>query len=390
MSKPQIDERLKEWATPRQAEYIDAIIKFGSIRKAAAQLGLAKQTIDHGIAMVKARAARGGHAPGHFDAGVAPGYRMGKVTVQRSASGVERVWERQHPEREKLREELIEFVANVVDDVRGMSPLVDLPDYPSEDLLSMYCFGDPHFGLASSKLNGGEDTELEEADRLTRAGIDSLVNRMPSTEKAVLLFAGDNTHANDSTAQTPKGKHQLEVDVKGHGQSVLSVSRAICYASVRALENHDFVEVWVLPGNHDPDAAFAVAVAVSMFFENNDRVRVRLSQDYLWHLQFGKNLIAACHGDKVKPIELHGILSNDCKDFWHLCDFRYVWFGHVHHDTVLEFQKTRMESLRTLSKTDRWHKSHGFRSMRDTRAVLYHADHGEISRVTVNASLLGG
>ena len=34
-----IDLRLKDWATPRQAEYIDAVNEYGSFRKAAKMLG---------------------------------------------------------------------------------------------------------------------------------------------------------------------------------------------------------------------------------------------------------------------------------------------------------------------------------------------------------------
>ena len=125
-----------------------------------------------------------------------------------------------------------------------------------------------------------------------------------------------------------------------------------------------------------------------MFFDNQPRVTVRLSRDYLWWTTFGKNLIAACHGDKIKPMEVHGVLSNDCRDVWHQVEFRYVFFGHIHHDTVTEYQRTRLESLRTLAKSDAWHRGKGYRSMRDTRAVIYHADGGEAERYTVSAAVL--
>lgn len=50
---------------------------------------------------IKKRAARLGHAPGHFEHGVAEGFRIGKTTIQRGPDGsVERTWERQYPEAE--------------------------------------------------------------------------------------------------------------------------------------------------------------------------------------------------------------------------------------------------------------------------------------------------
>ena len=383
-----IDPKFKDWATERQKEVIDALNQSGGVRKAAKLLGVHHSIISRQIAAVKRRAALNGYAPGHFEAGVAPGYRMGKVTIQRSAAGVERVWERQHPNDARLRAELESFVTHVVDDIKGMSPVSEFPKAPAKDLLATYWFGDPHFGLGSSADDGGEESDIDETDRLTRAGIDAMVSRTPETERAILGFIGDNLHANDGSALTPQHRNPLDVDPRGFGSAFLSCSRAIAYSVSRALSKHEQVEVWVLPGNHDPDAAFAVAVAISMFFDNQPRVTVRLSRDYLWWTTFGKNLIAACHGDKIKPMEVHGVLSNDCRDVWHQVEFRYVFFGHIHHDTVTEYQRTRLESLRTLAKSDAWHRGKGYRSMRDTRAVIYHADGGEAERYTVSAAVL--
>lgn len=384
---PANDEK-PAWATEKQWRCATAVAEHGGKRKAARALGMNYNALWQAIDGYERNAAKHGHAPGHFNDGVAAGYRMGKVTVQRGPGGVERVWERQHPVAEGLEREVKALVANYADDLKGMSPLRKGPLMASASLMAVYLFGDPHFGLGSSSEDGGDDTNIAETDRLTRAGIDALVHRMPATKRAILCFIGDNTHANDSSALTPGHKNPLDVDVRGFGAAVLSAARAIVYSLTRALEKHDELEGWILPGNHDPDAAFAIAVAVSMFFDNNPRVTIRLSREYLWWTTFGRNLIAAHHGDKVKPVDIHGILSNDCRAVWADCDFRYVFQGHIHHDTVTEYQQTRMESLRTLAKQDAWHRGKGFRSMRDTRAVLYHEMFGEVERYTVSAAML--
>lgn len=381
-------DALRPYASPRQIEYLDALAKTDSMTKAAKAIGIASSVFSRSIRRLKKHAARQGYAPGHWSDGVAPGYVMGKVTIQRPNGDGTYRWERQSPDRENVRAQLEDFAANVCEDVRGMSPIIKPPMFVSQSILATYWFGDPHFGLSSSSEDGGEDTDIDDTDRLTRAGIDTLVGRMPSTQKALLTFIGDNVHANDSSALTPNGRNPLDVDKRGFGASLLSCSRAIVYATIRALTKHGEVEVWILPGNHDPDAAFAISVAVSMYFENNPRVMVKLSKDYLWWFQFGRNLIAAHHGDKIKPVDIHGVLSNDCRAVWGCCDFRYVFQGHIHHDTVTEYQGTRIESLRTLAKQDAWHRGKGYRSMRDTRAVVYHEHYGEAERYTVSAAML--
>ena len=56
---------LKEWATGRQAELIDAVEKHGSARAAAAALGLHHSYIGKAMKAVRAKAALAGHSPQH-------------------------------------------------------------------------------------------------------------------------------------------------------------------------------------------------------------------------------------------------------------------------------------------------------------------------------------
>lgn len=72
-----IDERIKEWATPRQAEFIDAVNAHGGQRAAARALGVAKSTIDGAIQRARIAAAHAGYAPDHDMTHVVPdGFRV--------------------------------------------------------------------------------------------------------------------------------------------------------------------------------------------------------------------------------------------------------------------------------------------------------------------------
>lgn len=384
-----IDEGLIPYATRRQIEFIEATNRLGKMADAERELGVSHGVLSRSMGRLARAAEARGYAPEYGMVHPVPGsFRVAKVSTYHKATATSPAAWVQAKLCGRGQDDIEEMARHVVADVQGMSPLRKGPLLASSSLMATYWFGDPHFGLGSSSEDGGDNTDIDDADRLTRSGVDALVSRMPATKRAIFGFIGDNTHANDSSALTPGGKNALDVDVRGFGAAFLSVSRAICYAITRGLEKHDEIEGWVLPGNHDPDAAFGIAVAVSMFFDNNPRVTIRLSRDYLWWTVFGRNLIAAHHGDKIKPMDLHGVLSNDCKEVWAGIDFRYVFQGHIHHDTVTEYQQTRFESLRTLSKQDAWHRGKGLRSMRDTRAVLYHERYGEAERYTVSAAML--
>lgn len=63
-----VDPRLKAWATPRQAEFIDAVNEYGSSREAARALGLASfANINDAIRIVKSKALAAGFAAKDFD-----------------------------------------------------------------------------------------------------------------------------------------------------------------------------------------------------------------------------------------------------------------------------------------------------------------------------------
>lgn len=79
-----IDPELRSFATPRQLEYIDAIEKHGSQRAAARALGVAKSSVDDGIARLRALAERKGYSPDVVSAShkAKPVYRLGaKILV---------------------------------------------------------------------------------------------------------------------------------------------------------------------------------------------------------------------------------------------------------------------------------------------------------------------
>lgn len=381
---------LKEHGSPSQAQsaYIDAILEHGSIRKAAAALGVNNRTIDAAMQAVRAKASRAGYAPGHFEGGVAPGYQMGKVTVQRANGVVERTWERMSPEQDARAETLRAYVEAMTSEARGMAPFVPAPVPELSRYLAAYIFGDPHFGVRALAAETGADFDLAEADRITRAGLDRLVQVTPAAGKALLIFAGDNTHGDNHKNQTPGHGHALDIDGR-HYDITRVTARAFIHCVQRLLEKHPEVIVWVMPGNHDVETANMIAFAMSLYFEKEQRVTVDTSPALYKYLRHGKVLIGSHHGHGAKTADLPLIMACDRPEDWGASVHRYVWQFHIHHDTVKEVQTVRVESVRTLAAADAWHRGKGYRAMRDTRSVLYDPEAGEIERYTCSAAMLG-
>lgn len=386
-----LDDGYRPFATDKQWGYVEALRLHGSHRKTAETLNIHHATIDNAIRAIRAKASKGGYAPGHFDNGVAPGFRMGKVTVQRGPLGdVERRWERQHPEIEDAAEALRQIAAELATEyhIQGRSPIGPKPKHLREDIITVYKFGDPHFGMESSVEAGGDDFDLDDADNLTRQAIDRLTSVTPASNTCILEVIGDAMHANDSSALTPGHKNPLGVDRRGFAYAMMRCARAWVYAILKLLEKHEVVKVWFLEGNHDPDSSAAIALMLALHFDNNPRVEIDTTRAVFRYHRFGKVLLSSHHGDRVKMEALPLLMAVDRPLDWGETEYRYIDVGHIHHDVVKEIQGVRVESLRTLAKKDPWHAGKGYRSLRDTRAVVYHKKYGEAERYTVSAAML--
>jgi len=299
------------------------------------------------------------------------------------------VWERQHPDAANMEQDIRAAVSEWAEAARGLIQPTPPPLYCVDDMMTVYAFGDPHFGMRATAWEAGEDFDLAECDRIVRAGIDALTATTPPTRKALLLNIGDNTHSDDSTHRTRGHGHQLDVDAGGHRRSVLVSAKAWAYAIRRLLTKHAEIDVWFLPGNHDEDTSFAISLALAMHFENEPRVKIDVSPRLYRYMAFGKNLIGAHHGHRVKPADLPLLMAVDQPVEWGAATFRYIYIGHIHHDSVKEVQGVRVESIRTLAARDAWHAGSGYRSLRDTRAIVLHQDYGEVQRHICSAAMLG-
>ncbi len=382
---------LKYCQSDAQRRVVQAVIDYGGVRAGAHGLGQGRTGFQKTLARVKAHAAAQGYAPDH---GLkhpvpTPFVAKGHSTLYDGDGNIRLQWVKTKLDDEKWAEAVKEWVEHLTVGCRGLSPLVPAPTHTLKSLLVSYKFGDPHFGMASAPEDGGDQFDIDEADRITRAGIDRLVQVSPAAETCIVEVIGDAMHANDGSALTPGHKNALDIDPRGFRHALLKSAEAWRYTILRALEKHEKVVVWFLEGNHDPEAAGAIALALSFYFDNEPRVTIDLSPAVFRYMRFGKCLLGAHHGDKVKMGELPLLMAVDRPEDWGATEFRYITTGHIHHDVVKEIQTVRIEALRTLAPKDPYHSSKGYRSLRDTRAVVYHEDYGEVERYTVGAAMLG-
>ncbi|WP_430229657.1 hypothetical protein [Paraburkholderia tropica] len=383
-----IDPKLKEFATDRQCQYLEAIEAHGSERKAAEAMGVARGTLSNAMKALKAKAAKMGYSPSHDMTHVVPdGFRVRGVSTYYDDEGKPRgQWVKSVEDSDAKERILREFAESLAEGVKGLAPITPEPERVLSDLMCVYPQGDPHVGLHSWWAEAGEDFDLKIAERLMCAAVDRLVTIAPAAETALLLNLGDMFHADNQRNESQSG-HKLDVD--GRWAKVQQVGlRAMLHCIRRMLEKHKRVIVRINRGNHDGHSSYALALMISCYFHDEPRVEVDLSPAVCWYHQFGSNLIGSTHGDTIKGPDMLPIMAADVPEMWGETKHRMWFVGHVHHQDLKEYRGGTVEYFRTLAARDAWHAGQGYRAGRDMRLIVLHREHGEIERHRADIGML--
>lgn len=386
-----IDPGIKQWATPLQAGYIDAVNEHGSIRAAARALKVYDTSIGRAVDACKKKAAMHGYSPDHDMHKVVPSPLVlrGTSTLYDDEGKVKLQWVKTQLDKSQAEQAIREFIEHLAESAKGLSPLVPAPAHSNADLLAVYPMGDPHFGMYAWAAETGDDFDTDIAERLTCQAIDRLVASAPPAHTAIIIELGDFFHTDNSSNMTLQSGNALDVDTRW--SKVMQIGlRAMVYTIKRALTKHRHVVVRIVKGNHDPHASFALALALDAYFSNNKRVEIDLSPAVFWYYRFGKVLIGATHGDTAKMKDLPGIMASDKAGEWGDTKFRYWYQGHIHHEHREEFRGAVVEAFRTLAARDAWHAGQGYRAGRDMRLLVHHKDFGEVERHRCDIAMLGG
>lgn len=368
-------------ATEEQRGYIADLRATGdNLSQTERNFGKAKDVIGRQLRRLKKSAEERGLAPEYGMNSVLPdGFEVDRLSTMRRLPNGDPYWE-----IAKKRKGVVDHVKRLSEELReqftdaaGLFALADpTPPTPSEHLVVDYEFGDPHFGMYADAEIVGEHFDTDRASKLSMAAIRSMVANAPNSRVAKFTLIGDNTHASDKTNSTRASGNPLDVDPRGHSHSLMACARFCIYSVRLLLEKHETVIADILPGNHDEDAAFALAAIVAMAFEGNPRVQCEVSERRIRMHEFGNVGIVTAHGDKVKMKDLPKLVAVDFRQAWGRIENWYVITGHIHHAQWLEEMQTLVRSLSTLAGKDRWHSEAGYRALQKTGYTVYDTRYG--------------
>ena len=360
------------------------LFRAGKTNKAVAEAkGMNIRTVERRRAQLPLK----GYSPDHDMTRTAPdGFNVkGVSTLYRDDGTVAAQWVKSSADAERREAMMRAAVEAMAADLPRVKPRKAKGSY-LDDLLTVYPIGDPHIGMVSWPEETGEDWNLKIAEQVHCDAMHELVRAAPKSKQAVVVNLGDLYHRDGATAETPRSKHPLDVD--GRFMKMFRVGVMVMRRCIEsALEKHESVHVISAAGNHDESSAQALAVLLSVAYENEPRVTVDLSPSVFYYYRWGKVLLGVHHGPTCKIPALPGVMAADRAKDWGECKFRHWLTGHVHHESVKEFPGVTVETFGTLAAKDAYATNGGWRSNRHMQAVVYHRGGWLVARSQVSADM---
>ena len=352
--------------------------------RAAGVLGISQSTMRDYVSITKNTAAAAGYSE-NWDASrhVPEGEFVIGRSIYTSDDEGNKAWlKTKRTMSEAARDKALQsFVDGLTKGVKPYKPKAK-PKTKKFDsnLLPTIVIGDAHFGMrADARETKARDYDTKMASQDMLAAVDYLVDLAPASEKCLLVNVGDFIHANGSSGTTFGG---TKLDVDTRIEVVLeTAAQTFLFAIDKLLAKHKSCVVVMARGNHDSDTAIALALILKFYYSKEPRVTILDPHGFFHTVQFGKNLLAVHHGDKVKAVKLGAILPKMLPEQWSETVYRKWLVGHIHHQNAIETDNgVFVEAFGTLAPPDSWHAGAGYGSSSVMNQVVFHRDGGEVLR----------
>jgi len=383
-----IDPKLKQWATPTEAKWIDLVNEHGSSRKAAAAEGLTKTTVNEALARVVKRAAIQGYSPDHQMIHPVPETHVARgVSTYYDKDGKPRgQWVKSTLDEQKAKAFREAAFAALSQQLPRIGPTV-CEVIGSPDLCNVYTMTDCHMGMLAWHKEGGADWDITIAERTLTGCFEHMVDNSPLARVGVVAQLGDFLHSDGIVPMTPTSGNILDQD--GRFSKIVQTSIRVLRRIIDfALRRHDKVIVLMAEGNHDIASSIWLRAMFKALYENEPRVEVIDSETPYYVYQHGKTMLAWHHGHLKKIETLPLLFATQFPRMWGDTTKRYCHTGHKHHTDEKEHSGMSVHQHPTLAARDAFASRHGWHAERQATSITYHSEYGQVARNTVTPEML--
>lgn len=381
---------------------------------AAASLGLARETVQSRLKRAAERGLMGPveALPGYTLKGVAtkaadgswvkqakepgpefelpPGHMVKGVSALVDAEGrVLNQWVKTREDAEAQLAAMRAAVQGFKDEIPRAEP-VAVPKWTCADLLCQYTITDVHLGcLAWREETGGEDYDLRIAEKLLEDWFAAAIDMAPRAQTAIFAQIGDFLHHDSHESVTPAHHNVLDADSRFQKmvRAAIRLQRKIV---ARLLEKHEFVHIINADANHDPASEAWLREMMAAFYENEPRVTVDNSAGAYYVYRHGDVSLFYHHGHRRNAKDVDAVFAGRYREIYGSTKYSYAHLGHRHSDEFRTTNLMKVEQHETLAAPDAYAANKGYLSGRSAKVIVYHKQHGEVSRITLTPDIVAG
>lgn len=364
--------------TEKQAAAIAAVEEAGSITRAAELLGISRGAIRDRLKSAGCKAEETGIPENHFVKGVS--------TLYDAEGNVRAEWVKTQLDQEQAAQALRDAIEAMQEGITPAAPIA-APKAFSDDLCNLFTFTDFHLGMLAWHREGGEDWDLDIAERTLAGAMSAMVTQSPAAHTAIVNIQGDFLHTDGKLPVTPAHGHVLDADSRF--PKIRKVAIRLIRGLVKtALETHAEVHLIIAEGNHDEEGSGWLADCFAVFYEMEPRVTVNDCALPFYVFEWGQTMIGVHHGHKVKNEQLPLLFAAQFPESWGRTKRREVHCGHRHHRDEKEYNGVTVIQHPTLAARDAYAARGGWIADRAAQAITYHKKFGQVGRVSVCPEML--
>lgn len=286
--------------------------------------------------------------------------------------------------------------ATMLEDAKAHAPEylpLARPVVDGEPCLFEVAIMDPHIGMMAWGRETGEKYDSEIAVEAYRAANEQLLRaaRMHNVERVLFLAGNDFLHVDGpgmggqrggaTTAGTPQ-------DVDSRLAKMFTTARRALIAAVDQARTVAPVDLVFVPGNHDAQQTYRMAEVAAAWYRNDPDVTVIYGPKKRSYYGYGKNALMLTHGEEYKRQRenLPLIFATECPpELWVGATHREIHTGHFHKkmegrytptSEVDETRGIRTRALPSISATDAWHYTEGYKHTRAATAMVFRRSGG--------------
>lgn len=377
-------------------EAINALREYGSQRKAAEALGVARSTLQDRLKKAEHLQMETAAKEIGFPAEEVRSYWIknenGSYYVKRDVN----------VSYNDLRDDFINTAASY-------APVVKKKAFDGGQHLLVIDPADIHFNKLAKFVETGNEYNLEIAESRLIDGVSELLSKAEifGIDRIVFVLGNDFLHTDNPFNTTTAGTRQDTVtmwwDAYNRAKTAFIEAISLCseYAPVHLVH---------CPSNHDYASGWMLSDSISSWFRNNENVFTAdssLSIAHRKYIQYGNNLLGFTHGDGAKEGKLAQLMQYEARQAWSESKFA-TWYLHHYHikdrksygKTPIKIEKDHTgvtvirsgfvepennvftEIVSSPSGVDSWHHRNGYTGKQAIECYLHHIDFGPSVRFT--------